>query len=44
MIPSMAGSRTYVGPAYYDSRQLVTSTLLFKGGLADRLARQKLLL
>ena len=24
MIPSMAGSRTYIGPAYYDSRQLVT--------------------
>ena len=24
MIPSMAGSRTYVGPAYYDSQQLVT--------------------
>ena len=25
MIPSMAGSRTYVGPAYYDSQQPVTS-------------------
>ena len=24
MIPSMASSRTYVGPAYYDSRQPVT--------------------
>ena len=24
MIPSMAGSRTYVGPAYYDSQQPVT--------------------
>ena len=25
MIPTMAGSRTYVGSAYYDSRQLVTT-------------------
>ena len=24
VIPTMAGSRTYVGPAYYDFRQLVT--------------------
>ena len=28
MIPSMAGSRTYVGPAYYDSRQPVTLKVL----------------
>ena len=28
MIPSMAGSQTYVGPAYYDSRQPVTSGVL----------------
>ena len=25
MIPTMAGSRTYVGPAYHDSQQLVTN-------------------
>ena len=28
MIPSMASSRTYVGPAYYDSQRLVTKTTL----------------
>ena len=28
MIPSMASSRTYIGPAYYDFQQLVTSMMV----------------
>ena len=27
MIPTIAGSRTYVGPAYHDSRQPVTGKM-----------------
>ena len=29
----MAGSRTYVGPAYYDSRQLVTFILFTEAAM-----------
>ena len=32
MIPSMAGSRTYVGPVYYDSQQPVTINALMVNG------------
>ena len=36
MILTMAGSRTYVGPAYYDSRQPVTVVAIHR--LSTRLA------
>ena len=35
MIPLVAGSRTYVGPAYYNSQQLVTEAVGDAGVVAD---------